>query len=340
MEGHGVVGQLDARRPGSRRPWRRRRPSPGSSTWWNVRKRSVPSDVFSVPPWLRAGGLAAEPESSTRRAAAVRRMEPTLAGVATESSSSATRPGAWRRHSRWRRLRSVLPRLRLTAVPSGSRRRLDLQDPVAGPRGRAARWASPASASQRASESAPRCFWTTSARRAGAGAQAAEPAWRAARGGRACRRGSAGWTRAGRTRRSAGTSSGASDRAPGRRRRWPRRWPGRGPGPARSRRRPTPSRSGPPRRARVTAIGPVAAADVDQRAGRPASRPGPRPAGPGCRRRPARARTTPRSVRRAGSGGPRGGSARSVRGADGADGSEREVVVSRRRAGGGHRRRR
>ncbi len=137
---------------------------------------------------------------STRSAAAVRRIDPTLKVEETPSRSSATRPVVARRHSRCSRLRPVPSSCLL--MSSVSSRRWQPRSRAAGsPHAtRRARSASPVRRATAASESAPRCLCTTRWATP-SGSQAAEPVHQDVVQGAPCRRGSAGSTRC---RRSAG----------------------------------------------------------------------------------------------------------------------------------------
>ena len=119
---------------------------------------------------------------STRMAAAVRRIAPTLNGVwpAGRGPGRAGR-SVRRRQSRCRRLRSVEPSCFMGPLLRRRDRRGDRwrRRPRAGGSrpGCRVRWVDqPCSSSQRASESAPRCFCTTRTARAGGGVEPAEPA--------------------------------------------------------------------------------------------------------------------------------------------------------------------
>ena len=124
-------------------------------------------------------------------------MAPTLNGPCTSSSTSATRPSVRRRHSRWSRFMPVPSSCFTAGAPrAGGSRLASRVAPRTSPRASNHRW----------SESAPRCFCTTSTRAPG-GREPAEPGAEQVVQGAPCRCGSAGSTTARRPRGPPGTSS-------------------------------------------------------------------------------------------------------------------------------------
>ena len=175
--GDGRSRPARCRRSGTRPHGRRRRPRPRSRGRSRCRSAGSPSAVF----WTLASVGEGAPTShrwSTEKAAAVRRIAPTLNGFCTPSSSRPSLPSVRRRRSRWRRLSSVPPRLRGTTGPSSAvedGRLIGPTPPAAGSRRarRGARWPSPRPPSTR-----------RGSRRRGGAAPRATP-WRRGRGGRA-----------------------------------------------------------------------------------------------------------------------------------------------------------
>ena len=161
----------------------------------------------------------------------MRRIEPTLYGRlhAVEQQGEPARRCV-RRHSRCRRLSSVLPRLRLTCGSSVARRADDLEEAVAGARREPRRWASPAPTSQRGERVGAEVLLHDELGACRPGARRASQRRAAARAARPCRSRIGGFDQMPSKRDvgrapSSGAASGVTPRRRRRSRRWRRRSP-------------------------------------------------------------------------------------------------------------------